>query len=156
MEMGQIIAILGIALSVSLPGIGSAKAVGKAGEAGAGIIAEDPDKFGQVLVLQALPATQGIYGLLVGFIMMTKINMLGTMVPVDVNTGWQLFGAALPIIIVGPISAVIQGKTVLAGLGLIAKRPEESGKAITLAVMVETYAVLALLASILMVNGIAV
>ena len=156
MEWGQIIAIVGIVLSVVAPGIGSAMAVGKAGEAGAGVISEDPDKFGQILILQALPATQGIYGLLVAFIMMTKINLLATISPVGVVAGWQLFGAALPTIVVGPVSALIQGRTVLAGIGLVAKRPEESGKAITLAVMVETYAVLALLASVLMVNGIAV
>ena len=154
MEIGQILAILAASISVLLPGIGSAIAVGMVGQAAAGVVAEDPDKFGKVLILEALPGTQGIYGLLVAFIIMGKINIFGGMVPVPAAQGWQFVMASLPVAIVGILSAIAQGKAAIAGVGLIAKRPEESGKAITFAVMVETYAVLSLLASFLMVNGI--
>ena len=65
-----------------------------------------------------------------------------------------LFSAALPIAFVGLLSAIAQGKTAAAGIGIVAKRPEELAKGITFAAMVETYAVLALLASILMIFGI--
>ena len=107
-------------------------------------------------MLQALPGTQGIYGLLIGFIVMMNIGVLGGLKPVTETQGWLIFAACLPIGIVGLISAIAQGKAAVAGIGLIGKRPGELGKAITFAVLVETYAVLALLASFLMVNGIAI
>lgn len=150
---GQVYGIIGAAFAVILAGIGSAIGVGSVGQAAAGVVSEDPDKFGQTLLLQALPGTQGIYGLLIGFIVMSKIGILGGTAP-DMAGGLMILGACLPVGIVGLISAIHQGKAAAAGIGLIAKRPEELGKAITYAVMVETYAVLALLASFLMVNGI--
>jgi len=154
MELGQIYAILGAAMAVILAGIGSVIGVSMAGQSGAGVVADDPEKFGKVLLLQALPATQGIYGLLIGFIVMTKINIFGVMERVSNQAGLQILGACLPIAIVGLISAIYQGKVASASIAMVGKRPETSGKGITLTVMVETYAVLALLASFLMVNGI--
>ncbi len=154
MEFGQVYAILGAALAVGLAGIGSALGVGIAGQSASGVVTEDPDKFGQALLLQALPGTQGIYGLLIGFIIMGKLDVFGQMVPVSNANGLVILMAAFPIAIVGLISGIAQGKAAAAGIGLIGKRSEELGKAITFTVLVETYAVLALLASFLMVNGI--
>jgi len=151
MELGQILAIAGVALSVGLAGIGSAIGVGIAGESAAGVVSEDPDKFGQTLILQALPGTQGIYGLLIGFIILLRTNFLAGMVDVSPEAGLMLLFGALPIGIVGLFSAIAQGKASAASIGLIAKRPEEQGKAIIFPAMVETYAVLALLASFLVV-----
>lgn len=151
MELGQLLALTGVALSVIVPGIGSAKGVAIVGQAGAGVVAEDPDKFSQVLVLQALPGTQGIYGFLIGFIILIKLNVFGGMVSVSTSTGLMFLAGSLPVVIVGLISAILQARVAAAGVGLIAKRPEEVGKAITFAVVVETYAVLALLASFLVV-----
>ena len=145
---GQILAGVGAVLATLIAGIGSALGVGRAGQAGAAVVAEDPDKFGSVLVLQLLPGTQGIYGLLIGFVIASKAGLLGGGAPIDAIAGLQLFFAALPIAFGGLLSAIAQGK--------VGKRPEESGKAIIFAVMVETYAVLALLFSFLMVNGVAV
>lgn len=149
--MGQLYAILGVALAVILPGVGSALGVKNAGEAGAGVVTEDPDKFGQVLILELLPGTQGIYGLLVGFIIMTKINVFGGLDPVATSEGLLYLAGALPIAFVGLLSAIAQGKVSTAGVSMIAKRPKEVGKAMILSAMVETYAVLALLASFLVV-----
>ena len=70
LSLGQIFAIAGAAMSVALAGVGSAKGVGVAGEAAAGVVAENPDNFGRCLVLQLLPGTQGIYGLLVAFLIL--------------------------------------------------------------------------------------
>jgi len=151
MELGQILAIAGVAVSVGLAGIGSAIGVGIAGQSAAGVVSEDPDKFGQVLILQALPGTQGIYGLLIGFLILLRSNFLGGMIEIPVETGWMLLFGAFPIGIVGLFSAIAQGKASAASIGLIAKRPEEQGKAIIFPAMVETYAVLALLASFLVV-----
>lgn len=154
MELGQIYALIGAALAVGLAGIGSAVGVGMVGESAAGVVSEDPDKFGQVLLLQALPGTQGIYGLLIGFIIMMRIGVVGTMVDVTVSQGILILIASLPVAVVGFLSAITQARAAVAGVNLIGRRPEELGKAITFAVLVETYAVLALLASFLMVNGI--
>lgn len=155
---GSVLAFCGIALSVALPGIGSAKALGSLGAQAAGVISEEPERFGQVLLLQALPGTQGIYGLLIGFMIMTKINVfdLANFTPLTSQQGGMFFFAALPIALVGLLSAIYQGKACSGGIGVVTKRPEDVGKAITLAAMVETYAVLAFLASLLLLNGIPV
>ena len=154
---GLAFALLGSALAIGLAGIGSAMGVGIAGEAGAGVLTEDPNKFGQILLMQALPGTQGIYGLLAGFWVLIKLGRLGgTPVAINVAQGLQILFACLPVAIVGLVSGVYQGRTSAASIGMIARRPEETGRAIILPAMVETYAVLALLATILLLNSIQV
>ncbi len=156
MNYGLAIALFGAALATFLPGWGSAKGVGLVGKAASGVVAEDPSKFGQTLLLQALPATQGIYGLLIAFLVLLKVGMVGGSAAVEVPflTGLYIFLACLPIAIVGFFSAFHQGSVAAAGIGVVAKRPEEVSKAMIYAAMVETYAVLALLVSFLMLNGI--
>jgi V/A-type H+-transporting ATPase subunit K len=155
LTQGQFLAVLGAALAVLLAGIGSARGVGIAGEAAAGVVTEDPGKFGQTLLLQALPGTQGIYGLLTGFVIMQKIGLIGgNLADISTESGLLILAAAMPIAFVGLFSAIAQGRAAAAGMGIVAKRPEELAKGITYAAMVETYAVLALLASILMIFGI--
>jgi V/A-type H+/Na+-transporting ATPase subunit K len=151
MGLGEVLAMLGAALAVGCAGTGSAIGVGLAGQAAAGLVAEDPDKFGSALVLQLLPGTQGIYGLLVGFMIMLNIGVLGGGGDVDVTTGFYYLLGALPTAIAGLTSGIAQGKTAVAGIAMIARRPEEQGKAITMAIMVETYAVFALLISMLVI-----
>lgn len=152
---GMFWAILGAAFAIIFAGFGSARGVGIVGEAAAGLVSEEPEKFSQVLVLQALPATQGIYGLLVAFMIMSKIGIVGgSGIEVNLINGVSLFVAALPIAIVGYFSAIAQGRVAAAGVNIVAKKPGEMVKGITLAAMVETFAVLALLVSILMVVGI--
>ena len=150
---GEFLALGGAALASLFAGIGSAKGVGIAGEAAAGVVSEDPNKFGQVLLLQALPGTQGIYGLLIAFIVMVKVGLLGGdgMMELTVVQGAEIFAACLPIAFVGLISGISQGK---AGVMLVGKRPSELAKGMLFAAMVETYAVLALLVSFLMLNSI--
>lgn len=155
-NLGPGLTLLAAALAALVPGIGSAKGVGAAGEAAVGVLAEDPSVFGRVLILQALPGTQGIYGLLSWFMIMNQSGMLGGNMDISWQAGTSFMIAALPIILVGFLSAIYQGKVSEAGIALVAKRPEESGKAIVLSVMVETYAILALLATILAVFSIQV
>lgn len=154
MTMGLAFAIMGGAMAVALGGIGSAVGVGIAGEMAAGVIAEDPDKFGKTLLLQALPGTQGIYGFLAGFWVMLKVNLLGQVVTVSTATGWQIFMACLPVAIGALVSGIFQGKVSAAGIAMIARKPDEAGKGLILSAMVETYAVLGLLTTILLINGI--
>ncbi|OUQ58895.1 permease [Tyzzerella sp. An114] len=150
---GQFLGIMGAALAALLAGIGSAKGTSMAGQAAAGVVSEDPSKFGQLLVLQLLPGTQGLYGFIIGFLMLTKIGVLGGDIPTSAQ-GFQLLAASLPVGIVGLISGIYQGKAAVAGVGIVAKKPEELGKAITFAAIVETYAILGLLVSFLALNGI--
>ena len=154
-NMGLVYALLGAALAVILAGMGSAYGVGVAGQAAAGVVTEDPAKFAKVLIIQLLPGTQGIYGLLVAFITLSKVGLLGGQpADLDVQTGLLILVACLPIAIVGLISARHQGKTAVASIGLVAKKPDQFGKAMLFPAMVETYAILALLISILAVNSI--
>ena len=148
---GNFLAVLGAALAVGLGGIGSAKGVGIAGEAAAGLIAEDPDKFGQTLILQALPGTQGIYGFLVGIMVMLNCGFLGGNAALTASQGMYVLAACLPCALTGLISGIHQGRVAAAGINVVAKRPNEVSKAIIYAAMVETYAILGLLISILLV-----
>ena len=153
---GEVLACFVAAIAAGLAGIGSAVGVGIAGQAGAGVVSEDPNKFSKVLVLQALPGTQGIYGLLIAFIIMVKIGLLGGdgVVELTVAQGWSIFASAIPMGIVGLISAISQGKAAASSIMLVGKKPNELSKGMLFAAMVETYAVLALLISFLMINSI--
>ena len=153
-HLGIVYALLGAALAVFLAGAGSAIGVGIAGQAASGVVSEDPSKFAKVLIMQLLPGTQGIYGLLVGFITLSKIGLLGGgMLELTPQQGLLVLAACLPIGIVGLISGKSRGKTSAAAIGIVAKKPEQFGKAMLFPAMVETYAILALLISILAVTN---
>lgn len=157
MELGIALAVFGAALAVGLAGAGSALGMGAAGQAASGVVSEDPDKFGKALLLEALPGTQGIYGFLAAIMILQKVGLLGgELANISTAVGWQIFFAALPIAITGLVSGLLQGRVSAAGMGIVAKKPGESGKAIILAAMVETYAVLGLLITILLVTSISI
>ena len=143
---GNTLALLGAAIA-ALAGIGSAMGVGIAGQAAAGVVAEDPKKFGKTIILQALPGTQGIYGLIIAFLIMVKIG--GAMVDLTIAQGAYFLAAGLPIGLVGIWSGIAQGKAAAAALQLTAKRPDQMVKGIIYTAMVETYAIFALLVSVL-------
>ena len=149
---GNNIAFAGAALAATLACMGSAKAVGLVGEASAGLVSEDPSKFGKALLLQALPATQGIYGFITAFLILFKMGVFsGSVSTLTIAQGAYFFVAALPIAVVGYVSAVKRGKVSVAGVSLLSKRPKEVGKAMTSAAMVEAFAIFALLVSLLMI-----
>ena len=154
-NIGVVLALLGAVLAALLAGAGSAVGVGRAGEAAAGVVTEDPSKFGKVLILQLLPGTQGIYGLLIAFITLSQIGILGGDSNISLAKGILYFLACMPMAIIGYWSALKQSRASITCIGLIAKRPDQLGKAIIFPAMVETYAILALLVSILAVTGIA-
>ncbi len=154
-QLGIVFALLGAAAAVLFAGAGSALGVGIAGQAASGVVSEDPAKFAKVLIMELLPGTQGLYGLLVGFITLSKIGVLnGGLLELTLAQGLLIFAACLPIGNVGLISGMSQGETSAAAIGIIAKKPEQFGKAMLFPAMVETYAILALLISFLAVNGI--
>ncbi len=152
MTNGTIIALIGAALGTILPGIGSILGVQMCGKAAAGVTSEKPELFGKLLVLQILPGTQGLYGFLTTFLFMIQTEILnGGGLYLTVAEGWAYFTVFMPIAINGLISAIFQGKVATAGIMMTAKQPDASGKGITMAVLVETYAILSLIVSIMLI-----
>lgn len=148
---GYALGIIGAGLAAFLAGIGSAKGTGIAGEAGAGLVAEDPSKFGKAMILQVIPGTQGLYGFVIWFL------AFGKLVPdMTVAQGLQVMGACLPIAIAGLLSGIAQGKVAAASINILAKKPDDWSKGMILCITVEFYAILGLLASFMMLNGITI
>lgn len=145
---GIVFAALGAALAVSLSGMGSAKGVGIVGEAAAGLVVEEPEKFGKALVLELLPGTQGLYGFVIGLFTLPYLTT-----GISVQQGLYILFATLPIALVGYYSAVAQARVAASGLAILAKNEDHSTKGIILSVMVETYALLAFVVSLILINS---
>ena len=148
-SLGIAMAMLGAGFAALLAGIGSAIGISFPAKAAAGVISEDPSKFGSLFLLVVLPGTQGFYGFVAAFLIVGKIAQITTSMQ-----GFQLLLAAFPIAIVGFVSAIYQGKVSAAGVNLVAKRSKEAIKGVILAAMVETYAVLGLLISFFLINAV--
>ena len=149
--IGYAIPIAGAAVSIFLAGFGSSVGISVAGQAADGVLTEDPDKFPSLLILVVLPGTQGIYGLLGGFLIMFKLGLLGgTPVSLNLVQSWQIFFAALPVGFASWISGVHQGKVCAAGVAMAARRPETLMKGVIYGAMVETYAIFGLITTILL------
>ena len=145
---GLALALLGAGLAAVLSGIGSAKGTGMAGEAGTGLLCQDPSKFGKVMILQVIPGTQGLYGLVVWFFAIFRMGLLsGTLPQLTVAQGMQYFVACLPM-------AIAQGRVAAGSINILAKKPDDWSKGMVLCITVEFYAILSLLASMLMIINI--
>jgi V/A-type H+/Na+-transporting ATPase subunit K len=145
-NLGDVLAMLGAATAFFLAGFGSSKGVSLAGEAASGVVAEDTDKFVPVMILEALPSTQGIYGFVVSFLIIQQVGGLG------LQNGIFLLFASLPMGIVGLFSGMYQGRVAAAAIGIVAKRSQDMVKGIILTLMVELFAIFAILISILMIG----
>ena len=143
-------AILGAALTAGLCCIGSAKGTGIAGEAGAGLTSEDPDKSTKCLILQVLPGTQGLYGFVALFLVLGQTGLLsGSVLDLSLTQGLSFFAACLPIMLGGWLSAIFQGRVAAASINIVAKHPEAATKGIIYCGIVEFYAILSLVATIM-------
>ena len=148
---GLAIGLLGAGLAACMAGAGSGVGTGIAGEAGAGLVTEDPSKFGKVMILQVIPGTQGLYGLVVFFVAVMRMGLLdGTALNLPFIDGCRFFAACLPIGIGGLVTAIAQGKVAAASVNLLAKNPDHWSKGMILCITVEFYAILSLLASMIM------
>lgn len=143
---GSAFVIIGMIINVALGGIGSAKGLRTAATQATGIMAEKPQMFGKMLVLVVLPGTQGFYSFIASFLAGLKL----------VASGTSSFGSAIALMclligmgIVEYISALEQGRTSAAAINMVAKQEGTSGQAIIFPALVETYAVLALLITII-------
>ncbi|MBQ5787504.1 MAG: V-type ATP synthase subunit K [Oscillospiraceae bacterium] len=148
---GLAFGLLGAGLAACLAGAGSGIGTGYAGQAGAGLVTEDPSKFGKVMILQVIPGTQGLYGLVVFFVAIMRMGILsGSLPDLTIAQGLQYFAACLPIGIGGLVTAASQGKVAAASVNLLAKNPDHWSKGMILCITVEFYAILSLLASMMM------
>ncbi|MDO4815042.1 MAG: V-type ATP synthase subunit K [Bacillota bacterium] len=148
---GLAIGLLGAGLAACMACAGSAIGTGIAGEAGAGLITEEPEKFGKAMVLQVIPGTQGLYGLVVFFVAIMQMGLLdGTALNLSFVDGCRYFAACMPIAIGGLVSAMGQGKVAASSVNLLAKNPDHWAKGMILCIIVEFYAILSLLASMMM------
>ena len=150
---GYALGLLGAGLAALLAGIGSAKGTGIAGEAGAGLVSEDPSKFGKAMILQVIPGTQGLYGFVIWFLAYSKLAAVGA-AGVSVAQGLQVLAACLPIALGGLLSGIAQGKVAAASVNILAKKPDDWSKGMILCITVEFYAILSLLASFMMLNAV--
>lgn len=154
---GLALAVGGAAIAAALGGIGSSVGVGVAGQSGTGVISEKPELFGKILLLQALPGTQGIYGFLGALLILIQVGLIGGGgTEISLSTGWQFFFAGIPVGVAGLFSGIYQGRVSASGLNAVAKDATNTGKAVIMSAMVETYAVLGLLVSVLLIFGIQV
>jgi V/A-type H+-transporting ATPase subunit K len=151
MELGLVLAIAGAAIVMVISGIGASIGVALAGQAAGGVMTEDPEKFGRMLPLIGIPGTQGFYGFLVGFLVLNKLNLLADQIKIPtLAQGIQILSICVGVSLVEAISAVWQGKVSVSSIGVVAKKPEEAGKALVLPIFVEIYAILGLAAGFLL------
>jgi V/A-type H+-transporting ATPase subunit K len=141
-------ALFGAGLAAILSGAGSAIGITHASTLISGVLSEDDTKFGQLLPLAAMPGTQGIYGFIVAILVMVFFGLLGGKVDLPVEAGVSIFFACLPTGFVGLVSAIYQGRTGAAAAGIIAAG--KRAPALVFPAMVETYAIFALIVTILM------
>lgn len=147
---GLFFALLGASMATFLAGIGSARGVGGAAQASMGVLSEDSSKFGKMLVLTLLPGTQGLYGFIVGFLILANCGILGGELP-TMNQGLAYFCASLAIGIGGLISGFAQGKAAVSGISMTAKDDKNFSKAMVSVTLVEIYALLSFIISLLAV-----
>lgn len=145
-----VFAYLGIGIMIALTGIGSAFGCTIAGNASLGAMKKNESAFGSYLTLSALPGSQGLYGFIGYF-------MLQGLLKADISwlQAGAVFGAGLGLGVVGLLSAIRQGQVCANGISSIGAGQDVFGKSLILAVFPELYAILALVAAILIGQAVA-
>lgn len=149
---GSILAFLGVALAALMAGIGSARGTGMVGEAATGLLSEDPSHFSKCLILQVVPGTQGLYGLVIAFFALVQMGIFaGTdLLTITLGGGMRVFISCLPVAFACWRSAIYQGRVAAASINMVSKVPNDWSKGMILCITVEFYAILSLLISFLM------
>lgn len=146
------LAFIGIALAIVMCCIGSAKGTGLVGEAATGVLSETPEHFTKCMILEALPGTQGLYGLAAGFFGLFTLGFFsGSPAQLSVGDGMAILFACLPIMLGGLLSAIAQGRVAAASVSaIVSKKPDDYMKGVIMCGIVEFYAILSLVGTILM------
>ena len=150
----QSMIIIGCALSMGIAGIGSAMGLMLAGSSAVAVTAEKPDLFGKCLVLQVLPMTQAVYGLLTAILLMMGAGLLGGGGAELANPmlGLSAIGIGLVVGLTG-ISAANQGQVASSSISATARNPDVFARGIIYTIMPETIAIFGLLVGILLMTG---
>ncbi|MDH4139397.1 MAG: V-type ATP synthase subunit K [Coriobacteriia bacterium] len=143
-------AFFGAALAAIGGGIGSAIGITSISNAATGIISEDSEKFGKLLPLAAMPGTQGIYGFITALLVFIFFGFFGGVPELTATEGLRVFFSCLPVAFLCMVSGIYQGATAVGASGMVAKRDEDAGKSLIFPALVETYAVLSLIVTVLM------
>ncbi len=151
LSSGPIWVVIGAVFVAALGSIGSAIAIGRTTSHSAGVLSEKPELFGKLLVLMALPGTQGFYAFIIAYLMLQKFGFTSSSPKASLGQGISMLILGIVIGIVQFKSALFQGQSAIGSIDLTGKRPEESGRAILLPGLVEMYAVLAFLVAFLVI-----
>jgi V/A-type H+-transporting ATPase subunit K len=143
-------AMIGAAAAVSLGCIGSARGIRISASQAGGVMSEKPELFGKLLVIMALPGTQGFYSLICAILIGMWSGLFKGQVSLPPVVGISIMAVGIGTGMVEWLSAIYQGETSAAAINLVAKQPDASGRAILLPALVETYALVALLAAIVL------
>ena len=153
-DQNKTLVILGCALAIGIAGISSAIGLALAGSSAIAVTAEKPNLFGKCLVLQVLPMTQSVYGLLTAILLLMGAGLLGggegVLVGSLAGTGalWRGLAVGLP-----GISAINQGMVASASISAVGRNPDVAARGIIFTVMPETIAIFGLLVGILLMTG---
>lgn len=149
------LALLGAAMATALPCLGSSMGVSIVGQAGSGLLTEKPDLAGKVITLAVLPGSQGLYGMVISLLFLFSFGttILDGSAVLDPIQGIALFAAFIPVTVTCLTSAPYQAKVCAAGMHMLARDGRLAGRVITLAALVETYALLGFLISFFMLNA---
>ncbi len=153
--LGLALVFAGAALASVLGFIGSAIGMGFAGEAATAAVGEKPELFGKALLLQALPGSQGIYGLVGAFLILNFAGLLGggeEAVLISTWEGLQFLMVGIPIGFAGLVSGIFQGRVSAGGIATIAKDESLTARAMIFAAMVETWAIFGFLISFILLT----
>lgn len=143
--MGYIIALIGLGLMVGLAGVGSAIGTASVGCATIGLFKKKPEAFGTGMVLTAVPGTQGLYGF-VAFFLYNGVVTPG----LTLFQGAVVLGAGIAVGVACLLSGIQQGKVCANGAAAIGQGYNCFGNTMILASFPELYAILSLVAAILM------
>jgi V/A-type H+-transporting ATPase subunit K len=146
-----VLSYIGVAICVGLCAIGSALGSGIVASVGASLVAKEPNKFSQILILSALPSSQALYGLLFGIIIMLRTGLINGQLVEGMTTavGWQFLFAAMPVGIAGLFSGYAQGQVAASAVKIVAENPTNLNQGIVLAALIESFAIFGLIISIL-------
>jgi V/A-type H+/Na+-transporting ATPase subunit K len=153
-DQNKTLVILGCALAIGIAGISSAIGLALAGSSAIAVTAEKPNLFGKCLVLQVLPMTQSVYGLLTAILLMMGAGLLGgggtVLVGSLAGTGSIWIGLAVGLT---GISAINQGMVASSSISAVGRNPDVAARGIIFTVMPETIAIFGLLVGILLMTG---
>lgn len=148
------LAFLGAAIGTAFACVGSILGVSMVGQSGAGLLTEKPELAGKVITLAVLPGSQGLYGMVISLLFIFNYGpVISGEVAISLSQGFVLFAAFLPVMITCLTSSPYQAKVCSAGMHMLAKDDKLAGRVITMAALVETYALLGFLISFFMLNS---